>query len=50
MLTLRARPQLEVSPTRWRRHREFVVFNGEYVYPEYVIAYQRFNNGHGPVG
>ena len=25
------------------RYREFVVFHGEYVYPEYLIAYQRFN-------
>ena len=32
------------------RFREFVVFHGEYVYPEYVIAYQRFHSGHGPVG
>ena len=33
-----------------KRYREFIVFHGEYIYPEYVIAYQRFNNGHGPVG
>ena len=32
------------------RYREFIVFHSEYIYPEYVIAYQRFNNGHGPVG
>ena len=25
------------------RYREFVVFHGEYVMPEYLIAYQRFN-------
>ena len=24
-----------------QRHREFIVFHGEYLYPEYVIAYQR---------
>ena len=23
------------------RFREFVVFHGEYVYPEYVVAYKR---------
>ena len=23
------------------RYREFIVFHGEYLYPEYVIAYQR---------
>ena len=32
------------------RYREFIVFHGEYIYPEYVIAYQRFHNQHGPVG
>ena len=25
------------------RYREFVVFNGQYVYPEYLLAYQRLN-------
>ena len=32
------------------RFREFIVFHGEYIYPEYIIAYQRYNNPHGPVG
>ena len=27
------------------RFREFVLFHGEYVYPEYLIAYQRFKGG-----
>ena len=26
-----------------KRFREFVTFHSEYVYPEYVVAYQRFN-------
>lgn len=25
------------------RYREFVVFHGEFVLPEFLIAYQRFN-------
>jgi len=25
------------------RYREFIVFHGDYVYPEFLIAYQRFN-------
>ena len=24
-----------------QRYREFIVFHGEYLYPEYVIAFQR---------
>ena len=31
------------------RYREFIVFHSEYIYPEYVLAYQRFNGPHGPV-
>ena len=31
------------------RFREFVVFHSEYVYPEYVVAYQRFMGRSGPV-
>ena len=33
---------VEFGP-RTKRFREFVTFHSEYVYPEYVIAYQRFN-------
>ena len=33
---------VEFGP-RVKRFREFVTFHSEYVYPEYVIAYQRFN-------
>ena len=32
------------------RFREFIIFHGEYIYPEYVIAYQRYHNQQGPVG
>ena len=32
-----------------RRFREFVVFHGEYVYPEYLVAYQRYRGSFGPV-
>ena len=31
------------------RFREFIVFHGEYVYPEYILAYQRFNGTSGPI-
>ena len=31
------------------RYREYIVFHSELIYPEYVIAYQRFRGGHGPV-
>eukprot|EP00658_Telonema_sp_P-2_P017161 TRINITY_DN1663_c0_g5_i1.p1 TRINITY_DN1663_c0_g5~~TRINITY_DN1663_c0_g5_i1.p1 ORF type:complete len:575 (-),score=166.73 TRINITY_DN1663_c0_g5_i1:72-1796(-) len=31
------------------RFREFVVFHSEYVYPEYLVAYQRFHGQHGQV-
>ena len=34
---------VEFGPTV-KRFREFVTFHSEYVYPEYVIAYQRFND------
>ena len=27
------------------RYREFVVFHGDYIYPEYLLAYQRFESG-----
>ena len=32
-----------------RRYREFVVFHSDIVYPEYIIAYQRFQNQRGPI-
>ena len=32
------------------RFREFVVFHNANVYPEYLIAYQRFNDVEGPLG
>ena len=31
------------------RYREFIVFHSELIYPEYVIAYHRFNGSNGPV-
>ena len=31
------------------RYREFVVFHNANVYPEYLIAYQRFNGALGPL-
>ena len=31
------------------RYREFIVFHSEFVYPEYLIAYQRFAGAHGPL-
>ena len=31
------------------RYREVVVFHSELLYPEYVIAYQRFEGGNGPL-
>ena len=31
-----------------KRYREFIVFHSEYLYPEYVIAYQRFDGFAGP--
>ena len=31
------------------RFREFISFHSEYVYPEYVLAYQRFKGKTGPV-
>ena len=36
---------LEVSA----RYREVVVFHSERVYPEYVMAYQRFDGQQGPL-
>ena len=32
---------LAETGVRIDRYREFIVFHGEYLYPEYVIAYQR---------
>ena len=32
------------------RYREFIVFHSEYIYPEYLLAYQRFSGQRGPVG
>lgn len=31
------------------RFREFITFHGEYTYPDYVLAYQRFKGNAGPV-
>jgi hypothetical protein len=31
------------------RYREFVVFHSEYTYPEYLLAYQRFEGDRGPL-
>jgi len=31
------------------RFREFIVFHSEYIYPEYVLAYQRYSGQRGPV-
>ena len=31
------------------RYREFIVFHDANVYPEYLIAYQRFNEAEGPL-
>ena len=31
------------------RYREVVVFHSELLYPEYVLAYQRFEGGRGPL-
>ena len=30
------------------RYREFITFHSEYLYPEYLIAYQRFHGSSGP--
>jgi hypothetical protein len=30
------------------RYREFIVFHSEYIYPEYLLAYQRYEGGRGP--
>ena len=31
------------------RYREFIVFHSEYIYPEYLLAYQRYEGGRGPM-
>ena len=31
------------------RYREFIVFHSEYIYPEYLLAYQRFSGQRGPL-
>ena len=31
------------------RYREFIVFHSEYIYPEYLLAYQRYEGGCGPM-
>ena len=36
---------LIVERDRGLRHREFILFHGEYVYPEYLLAYRRCLNG-----
>jgi len=37
----------DVSPPA--RYREFIVFHSEYIYPEYLLAYQRYEGGRGPM-
>ena len=36
-------------PNGQKPYNEWVVFHSEYTYPEYVIAYQRWNGNKGPV-
>jgi hypothetical protein len=31
------------------RYREFIVFHSEYIYPEYLLAYQRYEGNRGPM-
>ena len=31
------------------RYREFIVFHSEYIYPEYLLAYQRYEGDRGPM-
>jgi len=31
------------------RYREYLVFQNAHVYPEYLIAFQRFNGASGPL-
>ena len=31
------------------RYREFIVFHSEYIYPEYLVAYQRYEGDRGPL-
>ena len=31
------------------RYREAIVFHSELIYPEYVLAYQRFEGARGPL-
>ena len=31
------------------RYREYIVFHSEYIYPEYLLAYQRFDGDRGPI-
>ena len=37
----------DVSPPA--RYREFIVFHSEYIYPEYLLAYQRYEGDRGPM-
>jgi len=37
----------DVSPPY--RYREFIVFHSEYIYPEYLLAYQRYEGDRGPM-
>ena len=40
----------DVMPPNGTKHfRELVVFHSELIYPEYVLAYQRFHGKQGPV-
>jgi hypothetical protein len=32
-----------------RRYREYIVFHSEYIYPEYLLAYQRYEGDRGPM-
>ena len=38
---------VDVMPKK--NYNEWVVFHSELIYPEYVIAYQRWNGSKGPV-
>mmetsp|Transcript_17426 Transcript_17426/g.44614 ORF Transcript_17426/g.44614 Transcript_17426/m.44614 type:complete len:106 (-) Transcript_17426:138-455(-) len=37
----------DVSPPK--RYREFITFHSERIYPEYLVAYQRFDGDRGPL-
>ena len=31
------------------RYREYIVFHSEYIYPEYLLAYHRYEGDRGPI-